>query len=91
MIKPYDNSVAYFRQRITYSEPKILRSILKNKSGGAGLTQQIVAKRLKKPQSFIAKVEGGERRLDVLELLDFTRAVEADPIKIMRSLLKERD
>ena len=57
----------------------------------AGLTQQVVAKRLKKPQSFIAKVEGGERRLDVLEFLNFTRAVEADPIEIMRTLLKSRD
>ena len=33
----------------------------------AGLTQQELAKRLRKPQSFIAKYEGGERRLDVLE------------------------
>ena len=56
----------------------------------AGLTQQQAAKRLNKPQSFVAKIEGGERRLDVLEFLDFTRAVEADPIKIMRTLLKDR-
>jgi transcriptional regulator with XRE-family HTH domain len=57
----------------------------------AGLTQQIVAKRLKRPQSFVAKIEGGERRLDVLEFLDFMHAVEADPIKILRTLLKGRE
>ena len=57
----------------------------------AGLTQQIVAKRLKKPQSFVAKVEGGERRLDILEFLDFTNAVETDPIKILRALQKARN
>ena len=57
----------------------------------AGLTQQVVAKRLKRPQSFVAKVEGGERRLDILEFLDFSRAIEADPLKIVRALLKERD
>ena len=56
----------------------------------AGLTQQDVAKRLKRPQSFVAKVEGGERRLDVLEFIDFTRAIEADMSKVLRALLKDR-
>ena len=56
----------------------------------AGLTQQDVAKRLKRPQSFVAKVEGGERRLDVLEFIDFTRAIEADTSKVLRALLKGR-
>jgi hypothetical protein len=31
------------------------------------MTQHEVAKRLHKPQSFIAKYEGGERRIDVVE------------------------
>lgn len=34
----------------------------------AGLTQQQVAKRLKKPQSYVSKCELGERRLDPMEL-----------------------
>jgi transcriptional regulator with XRE-family HTH domain len=35
----------------------------------ARLTQHEVAKRLHKPQSFIAKYEGGERRIDVVEFV----------------------
>ena len=35
----------------------------------AGLTQHALALRLKKPQSFIAKYEGGQRRLDVVEFV----------------------
>ena len=34
----------------------------------AGLTQVEVAKRLKKPQSFVSKFESGERRVDPVEL-----------------------
>ena len=45
----------------------------------AGLTQQALALRLKKPQSFIAKYEGGERRLDVVEFITIACALGADP------------
>lgn len=39
----------------------------------AGLTQAIAAKQLRKPQSFVAKCEAGERRVDVVELEGFAR------------------
>ncbi|HIG3576005.1 TPA: helix-turn-helix domain-containing protein, partial [Klebsiella pneumoniae] len=32
-----------------------------------GITQERLAQALKRPQSFVAKVESGERRLDVIE------------------------
>ena len=41
----------------------------------AGLRQDDVAELLKKPQSFVSKYESGERRLDVLELLDVCEAI----------------
>ena len=55
----------------------------------AGLTQQDVAKRLKKPQSFVAKYEGGERRIDVVEFLKIARAIGADPLRILRMLIRQ--
>jgi transcriptional regulator with XRE-family HTH domain len=33
-----------------------------------GLSQQEVAVKLKRPQSYISKIESGERRLDVAEM-----------------------
>ncbi|MBZ0147329.1 MAG: helix-turn-helix domain-containing protein [Pseudorhodoplanes sp.] len=55
----------------------------------AGLTQTGLAKRLKKPQSFVAKYEGGERRIDLIEFLAITAAMNADPIKILRELIRK--
>lgn len=45
-----------------------------------GVTQQQVADALGKPQSFVAKIEGFERRLDVIEFLRFSKAAGWDPI-----------
>ncbi len=42
----------------------------------AGLTQADLAKRLDKPQSFVAKVETLERRLDVIEFAKWMMACD---------------
>lgn len=52
----------------------------------AGLTQQQVADELGKPQSFVAKYENGERRLDVIELIDICRVIGASPVEIVETL-----
>ena len=54
----------------------------------ADLTQHELAKRLHKPQSFVAKYEGGERRIDVMEFVTICRAIGADSSKLLKSLKK---
>ena len=53
----------------------------------AGLTQQELADRLGRPQSFVAKYEGGERRLDVIEFVEVSQAIGADPVRVLRGLV----
>lgn len=54
----------------------------------AGLSQQELAKKLNRPQSFVAKYEGGERRIDVVELLEIATVLGADAVRIMRTISK---
>ena len=52
----------------------------------AGVSQTVVAERLGKPQSYVAKYEGGDRRLDVLEFLDVAAAIGVDPLELLDRL-----
>jgi transcriptional regulator with XRE-family HTH domain len=54
---------------------------------GKGIRQQRLAEKLGKPQSFIAKYEGGERRIDVVEFIEIARALGADPVKLFRDFV----
>ena len=68
---------------------KRLCELLKTRRKAAGLTQTVVAERLGKPPSYVAKYEGGDRRLDVLEFLDVAAAIGFDPRRLIRSLLQK--
>jgi transcriptional regulator with XRE-family HTH domain len=54
----------------------------------AGLTQHQLARKLRKPQSFVAKYEGGERRVDVIEFMAIARAMGADAVTLLRTLIR---
>jgi transcriptional regulator with XRE-family HTH domain len=52
----------------------------------AGITQQELARRIGKPQSFVSKYERRERRLDVVELVRIARALGFDPCRVIRDI-----
>ncbi|WP_175907987.1 helix-turn-helix domain-containing protein [Burkholderia seminalis] len=54
-----------------------------------GLLQQDVADKLGRPQAFVSKVESGARRVDMVELLDFLRVLDADPHAFVDALLNQ--
>lgn len=53
----------------------LLQSLLVEARKANGLTQAELAEALGKPQSFVAKYENGERRIDVIEFVDITSAL----------------
>jgi transcriptional regulator with XRE-family HTH domain len=62
---------------------QLLLELLLEARKAAGVTQQDLAKKLRRPQSFVSKVERGERRLDVVEFLQIARIIGADPCAIL--------
>ncbi len=65
-----------------------LQALLRQARERAKLTQQDVAIRIGRPQSFIAKYERGERRLDVVEFVVVAAAIGADPKRLITQLLR---
>jgi transcriptional regulator with XRE-family HTH domain len=52
----------------------------------AGLSQEELAARLGKHQTFVSKVEQGQRYLDVVECVRWSAAVGTDPAKVVARL-----
>ena len=48
-----------------------------------GVTQQQLADRLNRPQSYVAKIETGERRLDVVEFAEWALALEVEADRVL--------
>ncbi len=74
-------------EKSLYSERHVLLAeLLREARKKSGLTQQEVADSLGKPQSFVAKYENGERRLDVVEFIDITDVLSLDPSSLIHRL-----
>lgn len=65
---------------------ELLRKELRAARLTAGLRQVDVAKLFSKPQSYVAKVERGERRLDFIETLNLCKVIGLDPRRLVKKL-----
>lgn len=53
----------------------------------AGLTQRDLAARIKRPHSFVGRMEAGERRVDVIEFIEIARVLGAEPKELFGKLV----
>lgn len=64
----------------------LIRSELVTARKAAGLSQQALADNLGRPQSFIAKIERGERFLDLVEFVLIAKYLKIDVTRILKAL-----
>lgn len=73
-----------------YSEEyQLVIKELKSARKARGITQAELADALGRPQSFIAKIENGERRLDIVEFVHMARMLGIDSAWIVEKLGKD--
>jgi len=68
----------------------LLRASLANTREAAGITQAELARRLNKPQSYVSKIETGERGIDLIELIDLLEAIPVDFCSFIDGFLRKR-
>jgi transcriptional regulator with XRE-family HTH domain len=54
----------------------------------ADLTQRELAAKLRRSDSFVWKIEAGERRVDVLEFIEIANCLGVEPVELMRRVMK---
>ena len=67
---------------------KALVNLIVAKREAAGLTQAQLADKLGEYQSFVARLESGQRRIDVIEFLNLANVLGFDPAKSISNLRK---
>lgn len=77
------------KKTFNIKEHKILHEQLYQLRVSLGLTQQDLAAKLNVPQSFISKIESGERRLDNIELREICKCLDTDLMEFITELEKK--
>lgn len=54
----------------------------------AGVTQRELARRLGRAHSYVSRIEKGDRRLDVPEMIQWCEVLGADPVEVMSHIMR---
>lgn len=74
------------RKSVHSPEHEYLRQIFVKRRQELGLTQRQLAQRLGVIYSLIGKIETGDRRLDVIEFIEYCQILELNPNDIIEQL-----
>ena len=77
-----------WRSLVTSFQPDLYRELMRllvQARKDAGMSQQELAVRIGRRQTFVSKFELGERRLDPAEFIRVGRAIGTDPYRLLRT------
>ena len=77
-------------QRELKQARRLLCAALRQSREDAGLTQADLGQRLGVGQSYVSKIENGDRKLEVSELVIICRALEIDAVKFIKALIEQQ-
>lgn len=69
-------------------EYDLLRGLLVEARLASGMSQRQLSRKLGMPPTYVSKAERGERRLDLLELVELLLAAGADPMPLFARLVE---
>jgi transcriptional regulator with XRE-family HTH domain len=78
----------YMTRTLRSPQHRALVDFLVARRKKAGLHQTVLAKKIRRTQSYIANIERGERRVDHAELIELAEALGFDVAALMRRLAK---
>ncbi|TPK79442.1 helix-turn-helix transcriptional regulator [Mesorhizobium sp. B2-4-18] len=70
---------------------KMVAAALASQRRAKGMSQAEVAKILGRHQPFVANIESGERRVDLVELLEIAKIIDLDVVALVRDLQRSPD
>jgi hypothetical protein len=73
-------------KQLRSAKHRALISVIKAKRGAAGLTQRQLAAKLKRSNSFVWKLEAGERQINVLEFMEIARTLGVKASRLLAEI-----
>jgi len=83
-------SYSRFRKSIYSKQHTALRDSWVGRRKELNLSQAELANKLNVLQSLIGKIETGDRRLDIVEMIDYAHALEVDPHTVIDLILNQK-
>jgi ribosome-binding protein aMBF1 (putative translation factor) len=71
------------RKSLQRKEQDKLRAVIAEARVAAGMSQRELSRRLDMPLTYVARVERGERMLDVVEFIDLVVALGQNPTEVL--------
>ena len=70
------------------SRHKALLAAIVEARNATGLSQREFAKKLRRTNNFVWRIEAGERKVDVLEFIEIAKAAGIEPDELMRRVMR---